>query len=152
MPFQKWGARQEQSLRLQLAGSTFSAARTGRKASSDWEESTVKSAGPNFRSYWPWPTWTSPRWPWRMPESRTPPFLQSAGQPMSTTNQLRHAQQRLRSIAAEWPADPLRPKIQLKTFLAALAEHPALSPRAAAATNALHQNRVSSHVSGLSSH
>jgi hypothetical protein len=70
---------------------------------------------------------------------------------MSTTNQLRHAQQRLRRIAAEWPADPLRPKIQLKTFLAALAEHPALSPRAVAATNALHQNQVSSHVSGLSS-
>ena len=70
---------------------------------------------------------------------------------MSTTNQLRHAQQRLRRITAEWPADPLRPKIQLKTFLAALAEHPALSPRAVAATNALHQNQVSSHVSGLSS-
>lgn len=65
---------------------------------------------------------------------------------MSTTNQLRHAQQGLRRIAAEWPADPLRPKIQLKTFLAALAEHPALSPRAVAATNALHQNQVSSHV------
>jgi hypothetical protein len=70
---------------------------------------------------------------------------------MSTTNRLRHAQQRLRRIAAEWPADPLRPKIQLKTFLAALAEHPALSPRAVAATNALHRNQVSNHVSGLSS-
>ena len=70
---------------------------------------------------------------------------------MSTTNHVRHAQQRLRRIAAEWPADPLRPKIQLKTFLAALAEHPVLSPRAVAATNALHQNQVASHVSGLSS-
>ncbi|KAN0120436.1 hypothetical protein V8E52_004263 [Russula decolorans] len=70
---------------------------------------------------------------------------------MSTTNHVRHAQQRLRHIAAEWPADPLRPKIQLKTFLTALAEHPALSPRAVAATNALHQNQVLSHVSGLSS-
>jgi len=66
---------------------------------------------------------------------------------MSTTNHLRHAQQRLRHIAAEWPADPLRPKLQLKTFLTALAEHPELSPRAVAATNALHQNRVFGHVS-----
>jgi hypothetical protein len=70
---------------------------------------------------------------------------------MSTTKHVRHAQQRLRRIAAEWPADPLRPKIQLKTFLAALAEHPALSPTAVAAMNALHQNEVSGHVSGLSS-
>jgi hypothetical protein len=64
-----------------------------------------------------------------------------------STNLLRHAQQRLRHIATEWPADPLRPKIQLKTFLAALAEHPALTPTSVAAANALHQNRVSSHVS-----
>ena len=70
---------------------------------------------------------------------------------MSTTIHLRHAQQRLRRIAAEWPTDPLRPKIQLKTFFAALADHPALSPRAVAATNALYQNQVSSHVSGFSS-
>ena len=70
---------------------------------------------------------------------------------MTTTNHLRHAQHRLRNIAAEWPTDPLRPKIQVKTFLAALAEHPALSPRAVAATNALYQNQVSSNVSGLSS-
>lgn len=68
-----------------------------------------------------------------------------------STNHLKRAQQRLHHIAAEWPADPLRPKIQLKTFLAALAEHPALSPRAVAATNALYQNQVSSHVSDLSS-
>jgi hypothetical protein len=63
-----------------------------------------------------------------------------------STNHLRHAQQRLRHIAAEWPADPLRPKIQLKAFLTALAEHPALSSTAVAAANALHQNRVSGHV------
>lgn len=68
-----------------------------------------------------------------------------------STNHLKRARQRLRHIAAEWPADPLRPKIQLKTFLAALADHPALSPRAVAATNALYQNQVSSHVSDFSS-
>ena len=66
---------------------------------------------------------------------------------MSTNHHLRHAQQRLRHIAAEWPADPLRPNLQLKTFLAALADHPALSARAVAATRALHKNHVSDHVS-----
>ncbi|KAI0255425.1 hypothetical protein BJV78DRAFT_1119520 [Lactifluus subvellereus] len=61
-------------------------------------------------------------------------------------NHLRHAQQRLRHIVAEWPADPLRPSLQLKTFLSALADHPALSERAVAATNALQKNKVSSRV------
>jgi hypothetical protein len=61
-------------------------------------------------------------------------------------NHLRHAQQRLRHIAAEWPADPLRPNLQLKTFLSALADHPALSKRAVAATSALQKNKVSSLV------
>ena len=68
----------------------------------------------------------------------------------SMNHHLRHAQQRLRRIAAEWPADPLRPNLQLKTFLAALADHPALSARAVAATRALHKNRISDRVSGLS--
>ncbi|KAI9512145.1 hypothetical protein F5148DRAFT_1280060 [Russula earlei] len=63
-----------------------------------------------------------------------------------STNHLRHAQQCLRHIAAEWPVDPLRPNLQLKTFLASLADHPALSARAAAATSAIHQNRVSGRV------
>jgi hypothetical protein len=62
-----------------------------------------------------------------------------------------HLGQRLRHIATQWPEDPLRPKLQLKTFLAALAGHPALSPAAVAATDALHQNRVSGHVSDLCS-
>ena len=66
-----------------------------------------------------------------------------------STNHLRHVQQRLRHIAAEWPADPLRPNLQLKTFLVALADHPALSERAVAATSALHQNHVQSRVSDL---
>lgn len=66
---------------------------------------------------------------------------------MSTNHHLRHTQQRLRRIAAEWPADPLRPNLQLKTFFAALADHPALSARAVAATRALHKNRVSDRVS-----
>lgn len=66
-----------------------------------------------------------------------------------STNHLRHAQQRLRQIAAEWPADPLRPNLQLKTFLSALADHPALTANAVAATNALQKNQVSRRVSGL---
>ncbi|KAH9960280.1 hypothetical protein BC827DRAFT_1133322 [Russula dissimulans] len=61
---------------------------------------------------------------------------------MSSTNHLARAHQRLRHIAAEWPADPLRPNLQLKTFLAALADHPALSATAVAVTDALAQNRV----------
>lgn len=68
---------------------------------------------------------------------------------MSTNHHLRHAQQGLRRIAAEWPADPLRPNLQLKTFLATLADHPALSARAVAATRALHKNHVSDRVSWL---
>lgn len=67
-----------------------------------------------------------------------------------STNHLRHAQQRLRQIAADWPADPLRPNLQLKTFLSALADHPALTANAVAATNALQRNQVSRRVSGLS--
>ena len=82
-------------------------------------------------------TWTSP---WHVP---VPERSFSPGPTMSTN----HLGQRLRHIATQWPADPLRPKLQLKTFLAALAEHPALSPTAVAATNALYQNRVSGHVS-----
>jgi hypothetical protein len=62
-------------------------------------------------------------------------------------NYLRHAQNRLRNIAAEWPADPLRPNLQLKTFLSALADHPALSQRAVIATDALQTNKVSAQVS-----
>ncbi|KAI0297009.1 hypothetical protein B0F90DRAFT_1811208 [Multifurca ochricompacta] len=61
-------------------------------------------------------------------------------------NHLKNAQQRLRHIAAEWPADPLRPNLQLKTFLSALSDHPALSARAVAATNALQMNRVSCQI------
>jgi hypothetical protein len=66
-----------------------------------------------------------------------------------STNHLRHAQQRLRQIAADWPADPLRPNLQLKTFLSALADHPALTADAVAATNALQKNQVSRRVRGL---
>src|SRR5579863_1107600 len=71
---------------------------------------------------------------------------------MSTnpSHHLRHAQQRLCRIAAEWPADPLRPNLQLKTFLAALADHPGLSTRAVAATRALHKNLGSDRVSSSS--
>ncbi|KAI0270645.1 hypothetical protein BC834DRAFT_862407 [Gloeopeniophorella convolvens] len=64
---------------------------------------------------------------------------------MSTAH-LKHAQRRLRHIASEWPVDPLRPNLQLKNFLTALAEHPALSERAVAATEALHKNHLSTRI------
>ena len=75
-----------------------------------------------------------------------------ADQMSTSQHHLRHAQHRLRQIASEWPADPLRPNLQLKTFLAALADHPALSARAVAATKVLHQNQVSDRVSSISMH
>ncbi|KAI0742698.1 hypothetical protein C8Q80DRAFT_1109542 [Daedaleopsis nitida] len=43
----------------------------------------------------------------------------------------------LQKIAANWPGDPFRPNVQLKTFLASLAEHPSLTPTAVRATRAL---------------
>lgn len=127
----KWGAGAEE--RLSNGTGTFprsAQARAGKWASSLW---------PSCRPTWPRHTWTSP---WHVPERSLSP-----GPTMSTN----HLRQRLRHIATQWPADPLRPKLQLKTFFAALAEHPALSPTAVAATNALHQNRVSGHVSELRS-
>jgi hypothetical protein len=130
---------------MRLAGhgfSTFCSARTGRRASLEKESAGAKPSG----------DLTTPRGhtrvPWHVPcRKGAPTDRTNRFQSMSTTNHLRPAQQRLRHIAAEWPADPLRPKLQLKTFLAALADHPALSQRAVAATNALHQNRVSGRVS-----
>ncbi|EIM88429.1 uncharacterized protein STEHIDRAFT_77424 [Stereum hirsutum FP-91666 SS1] len=49
----------------------------------------------------------------------------------------------LRRIATNWPADPIRPNMQLKTFLESLAEHPNLASRPAAveAAKALQENR-----------
>ena len=46
----------------------------------------------------------------------------------------------LRNIVAEWPADPFRPNVQLKTLLASLTEHPNLTPVAVNATQALQKN------------
>ncbi|KAI0717746.1 hypothetical protein C8T65DRAFT_640680 [Cerioporus squamosus] len=48
--------------------------------------------------------------------------------------------QQLHKIAAEWPGDPFRPNIQLKTFFAYLAEHPNLTPTAVRYTRALHED------------
>ena len=76
-------------------------------------------------------------------------FIRRRRRRQMLTNQLRHAQQQLRHIAAEWPTDPFRPNLQLKTFLSALADHPALTANAVAATNALQKNQVSRRVSSL---
>jgi len=43
----------------------------------------------------------------------------------------------LHRIASQWPADPFRPHIQLKSFLEALADHPQLTPEAVRAAGAL---------------
>ncbi|KAH9948485.1 hypothetical protein B0H21DRAFT_690069 [Amylocystis lapponica] len=46
----------------------------------------------------------------------------------------------LHRIAAGWPVDPFRANIQLKTFLASLADHPNLTPQAVRAARALQDN------------
>ncbi|TBU45671.1 hypothetical protein BD309DRAFT_1017669 [Dichomitus squalens] len=45
----------------------------------------------------------------------------------------------LQKIAGRWAEDPFRPNVQLKTFLASLAEHPNLTPAAVRATRALEE-------------
>lgn len=55
--------------------------------------------------------------------------------------------QQLHKIAAEWPGDPFRPNIQLKTFFAHLAEHPNLTPAAVRAARALHEDEYIKKVS-----
>ncbi|CDO70396.1 hypothetical protein BN946_scf184999.g36 [Trametes cinnabarina] len=47
----------------------------------------------------------------------------------------------MQRIAANWPADPFRPTVQLKTFMESLAEHPNLTPAAVRASEAI-QNDV----------
>ncbi len=55
--------------------------------------------------------------------------------------------QQLHKIAAEWPGDPFRPNIQLKTFFEHLAEHPNLTPAAVRAARALHEDEFKNKVS-----
>ncbi|KAI0744745.1 hypothetical protein C8Q76DRAFT_10888 [Earliella scabrosa] len=50
--------------------------------------------------------------------------------------------QQLQKIAAQWPGDPFRPNVQLKTFLASLADHPNLTPEAVRATRALQNDEL----------
>lgn len=52
----------------------------------------------------------------------------------------------LHRIAAQWPADPFRPHLQLKTFLDSLAEHPQLTPQAVRAARALENNEFQKKV------
>lgn len=46
----------------------------------------------------------------------------------------------LQRLAAQWPADPFRPHLQLKTFLESLSHHPNLTAGAVSATRSLLQN------------
>ena len=46
----------------------------------------------------------------------------------------------LQKLAAQWPADPFRPHLQLKTFLESLSRHPSLTDEAVIATRSLLQN------------
>jgi hypothetical protein len=48
----------------------------------------------------------------------------------------------LQKLAAQWPADPFRPHLQLKTFLESLSRHPGLTDEAVTATRSLLQNDV----------
>ncbi|KAI0077659.1 hypothetical protein K474DRAFT_1674687 [Panus rudis PR-1116 ss-1] len=57
---------------------------------------------------------------------------------MSTTK----LSQQLHRIAAQWPGDPFRPHMQLKTFLESLADHPQLTPQAVKAARSLVNNEI----------
>jgi hypothetical protein len=46
----------------------------------------------------------------------------------------------LQRISAQWPADPFRPHLQLKTFLDSLSQHPNLTPGAVEAAQSLQNN------------
>ncbi|TCD60838.1 hypothetical protein EIP91_009416 [Steccherinum ochraceum] len=48
----------------------------------------------------------------------------------------------LHRIAAQWPADPFRPHIQLKSFMEALADHPRLTADAVRAADAIQSNAI----------
>lgn len=54
--------------------------------------------------------------------------------------------QKLSTIAGTWPKDPLRPNLQLKTFLKSLATHPNLTPSAVDATQDLKNDVVMKKV------
>ena len=58
---------------------------------------------------------------------------------MTTTTKL---SQQLHRIAAQWPTDPFRPNLQLKTFLDSLAAHPQLTSQAVRASRVLLNNEV----------
>lgn len=52
----------------------------------------------------------------------------------------RAAGSQLQKLAAQWPADPFRPHLQLKTFLESLSYHPNLTDEAVTATRSLVQD------------
>lgn len=47
---------------------------------------------------------------------------------------------KLQKLAAQWPVDPFRPHLQLKTFLESLSHHPNLTDEAVIATLSLLQD------------
>ncbi|KAJ7619530.1 hypothetical protein FB45DRAFT_981081 [Roridomyces roridus] len=54
----------------------------------------------------------------------------------------RRLAEQMARIAASCPVDPLRPHIQLQTFLQSLATHPRLTPAAVEAARALEANEA----------
>jgi len=52
----------------------------------------------------------------------------------------------LQKLAAQWPADPFRPHLQLKTFLESLSRHPNLTDEAVIATRSLLRNDLRHNV------
>ena len=54
--------------------------------------------------------------------------------------------QRLLKVAKSWPTDPFRPNMQLKTFLESLSNHPKLTSKAVAATEALKNDVLKNKV------
>ena len=63
-----------------------------------------------------------------------------ATHPVAFTMTTKAVGNQLQKLAAQWPADPFRPHLQLKTFLESLSRHPGLTDGAVVATRSLLQN------------
>lgn len=55
----------------------------------------------------------------------------------------------LQRISAQWPGDPFRPHLQLKSLLESLSQHPNLTPEAVEASRSLQANEMFKKVSSL---
>src|SRR5689334_8921142 len=70
--------------------------------------------------------------------------------PRTTMTATTKLSQQLHRVAAQWPVDPFRPNLQLKTFFESLADHPQLTQQAVRAARALEENEFQKRVSPYS--